>query len=197
MKSKIRQIREICVNPWLKMEKIMKNTTIFIQNKPNLSEDKIDVSPFKTSKYKTLPAGSGKKQTQFKPDTNPITERPKMSLNSTIKRYYETFPAYRAKKTNPNQTQFKADTNLWRILDIEKNSLSRTILTNSCIHCIERYILFVRIVTRLKKKLIPALKALTLKCIRKSYCPPRPKMVFALFISHEQTKKNGPENRPL
>jgi hypothetical protein len=77
----------------------------FIQNKPNFKNIAISVSSFETSKYKILTAGSGQKQTQCKPNSNPISERPKINLNSLKAMYYEIFPAYRAKKqtqSNPN-----------------------------------------------------------------------------------------------
>jgi len=73
----------IRVNPWLKNEKGCsfkgKSTIIaavFMQNKPNLKNIKIGVSPFETSKYEILPAWRGEKtnpiQTQFKANSKPI-----------------------------------------------------------------------------------------------------------------------------
>jgi hypothetical protein len=48
-----------------------------IKNKANLKNHKIDVSPFKTSKYEISPAGSGKNQTQYKANLEPINAHSK------------------------------------------------------------------------------------------------------------------------
>jgi len=56
----------------------MKNTTVFMQNKPNLKNIKITVSSFKTSKYEILPAWRGKKTNPIKANSNPKrTQLPK------------------------------------------------------------------------------------------------------------------------
>ena len=85
MKSKIHEIPEIRVNPWLKngknrliKEKITKSCITFRENKPNFKNIKIGVSSFETSKYEVLPAGSGEKTNPIKPNTNPKqTQSPK------------------------------------------------------------------------------------------------------------------------
>jgi hypothetical protein len=75
MKSEIHTIRDI----QLKMKKThlikgksTKITAAFIQNKPNLKNIKIGVSPFETSKCEILSAWRGENQTQSKPNSNPI-----------------------------------------------------------------------------------------------------------------------------
>ena len=52
--------------------KITKSYTTFSENKPNLVNSEIGVSPFETSKYEISPACRGEKQTQFKANSNPI-----------------------------------------------------------------------------------------------------------------------------
>ncbi len=104
----------ICVNPWLKnekvcsfSEKIAKSHTTFRKNKPNFKTIKISASPFKTSKYEILSAWRGKKQTQFKANSNSIPERPKMHANAFSQKDYKDFAPPKGQKTNPKQTQYK------------------------------------------------------------------------------------------
>ncbi len=72
--------------------KIAKSAVTFRKNKPNFKNIKISVNSFKTSKYEILPAWPGKKQTQFKADSNPILGQ------------YQGWQT----QTNPIQTQSKA-----------------------------------------------------------------------------------------
>ena len=90
-------------------EKITKSDITFNENKPNLKNIKITVSPFEISKYEISPAWRSKKQTQNKANSNPIPERPKMNTSSIITMNYMNFPGLQAKKqsqANPIQTQF-------------------------------------------------------------------------------------------
>ena len=121
--------------------KFAKSPTTFRKNKANFKNIKIGVNSFKISKCENLPAWRSKKQTQFKPKANPIPERPKMNTNIYYTLGYNNKTFFLAPKTKPNkakvannqsslsdnqlrrQTQFKADTNLWRILNVKKNSL--------------------------------------------------------------------------
>ncbi len=52
--------------------KITKSSITFSENKPNFKNIKIGVSSFKTSKYEISTAWRSQKQTQYKPNTNPI-----------------------------------------------------------------------------------------------------------------------------
>jgi len=96
-------------------EKTIKNMTVFIQNKANLSEDKFGAKHFSKRIYEIFHPLAGRKnkpnQTQFKPNSKPITKRPKMSVNIYFKSKYEKISQQRREKTNPKQTQFKPKTN--------------------------------------------------------------------------------------
>jgi hypothetical protein len=48
-------------------------------------------------------------QTQFKPNTNPITEKALINISSFMTSKYEEVSRWRDKKTNPIQTQSKAN----------------------------------------------------------------------------------------
>ncbi len=85
-------------------------THSILTNKPNSKNIKIGVSSFKTSKYEISPAWRGEKtnpikpnQSQNKPNSNPIHERPKMSVRNAITMNYKDFAPLASKK----QTQFK------------------------------------------------------------------------------------------
>ncbi len=72
-------------------------------NKPNLRKAKMDVNLYVIEDYR--------KKDDFavrinKPNSNPISEKPKMNATVFIKRDYENDTALRPKKTNPIQTQF-------------------------------------------------------------------------------------------
>ena len=89
--------------------KIIKSSMTFNKNKPNSKNIKIGVSPFKTGKYEILPAWRGKKQTQFKANSNPIMNWAINNLSSLITGKYVKFEDLAGKKqsqTNPIQTQF-------------------------------------------------------------------------------------------
>ncbi len=45
-----------------------------------------------------------------KPNSNPISEKPKMSANAFSQKDYENETAFRPKKTNPNKANFKRAT---------------------------------------------------------------------------------------
>jgi len=77
----------------------------FIQNKANFKNIKIGVSSFETSIYEILSAWRGKKQTQNKPNSNPIPERPKMNVNIFDTKAYNNFLRLPGEKTKPIQTQ--------------------------------------------------------------------------------------------
>ncbi len=83
--------------------KIAKFAPAFIQNKPNFKNIKIGVSSFETGKYEILTARRGKKQTQFKPNTNPIHKRPKMNANICNTKIYGNKTFFLAPKTKPNK----------------------------------------------------------------------------------------------
>jgi hypothetical protein len=46
-------------------------------------------------------------QTQYKANTNPIPERPKMNENLFATKVYENITTFRLRKNKPNQTQFQ------------------------------------------------------------------------------------------
>ncbi len=110
MKFEIHTIRDMQLNHEKNRQIKGKSTKIaaaFIQNKPNLKNNKIGVSSFQKSKYEILPAWRGKKQTQFKPNPNPIPKRPKLNANPFNKMIYKNFILLAGQKTEPIQTQNK------------------------------------------------------------------------------------------
>ncbi len=47
------------------------------------------------------------KQTQYKPNTNPIPEKPEMNENLFATKVYENITTFRLEQNKPNQTQYK------------------------------------------------------------------------------------------
>ena len=86
-------------------EKTTKSATNLIQNKPNFKNIKIGVSSFEKSKYEILPAGSSRKQTQFKPNTNPIYGVAEFTLSSFMTSKYVKSEDLAGNKTNPNKAK--------------------------------------------------------------------------------------------
>ncbi len=95
--------------------KSTKSLTTFRKNKANLSEVKFGLKHFSTRIYERfhpLPKRKNKpNQTQYKPNSNPITERPKMNVKNAITMNYIKFLCLTGQKnkakTNPKQTQFQ------------------------------------------------------------------------------------------
>jgi hypothetical protein len=85
--------------------------SLFMQNKPNVKDAKMNISPFMTIKYVKLDTWlSGKNkpnQTQLKPKQTQSTKRPKMNLNTYPTRDYSNKTALRRKQNKPNQSQFQ------------------------------------------------------------------------------------------
>jgi len=50
------------------------------------------------------------KQTQYKPNTNPIPEKPKMNVTSVLTKDYENETAFGLRQNKPNQTQLDCRT---------------------------------------------------------------------------------------
>ncbi len=88
--------------------KTAKNAADFMQDKPNYKNIEIGVSSFQKSKYEILTAWRGKKQTQFKANTNPIAKSPKMNVSIYYKKVYNNEAAFSRKKTNPIKPNYKA-----------------------------------------------------------------------------------------
>jgi len=84
-----------------------------MQNKPNSPNVQIDLTSFTIMIYTIFISLTKVKnkpnQTQFKPKTNPISEKPKMSVNIYYKREYDKKTALWWIKNKPNQTQNKAN----------------------------------------------------------------------------------------
>jgi hypothetical protein len=80
-----------------------------MQNKPNLLNAQMNVNTVVTKDYeKTGLSDKGKTnpiQTQYKPKTNPIPERPKMNVTSILTKDYENETAFALRRNKPNQTQ--------------------------------------------------------------------------------------------
>jgi len=86
-----------------------------MQNKPNFQNAQINVNKVLTKDYenkrlcrcvKTNPI-----QTQYKANTNPIPEMPKMNVTSILTKDYENETAFKPQKnkpnSNPKQTQWR------------------------------------------------------------------------------------------
>jgi len=87
----------------------MKNTTIFMQNKPNSPNVQMNVTNLITMNYTIFASLTKVKnkpnQTQFKPKTNPIAEMSKMNENPYITMNYKDFIPMASKKTKPNKAK--------------------------------------------------------------------------------------------
>jgi len=90
-------------------EKIAKNTTTFRKNKPNSPIVQTDVTSFTTMNYTIFTSLTKVKnkpnQTQFKPNTKPITERPIMNISTYFTSKYINETALRWRQNKPKQTQ--------------------------------------------------------------------------------------------
>jgi len=80
-----------------------------MQNKPNLRKAQMNVSAVLTKDYENKPIGNLAKtnpiQTQYKANTNPISEKPKMKLNFYLTKDYENETAFRLHPRRGKQTQ--------------------------------------------------------------------------------------------
>ena len=96
--------------------KTTKIAATFMQNKPNSPIVQIDLTSFTTMNYTIFTSltkvKNKPKQTQFKANSNPIPERPKMNTRNALTMSYKNFPRLPGKKTNPKQTQFKPNQTL-------------------------------------------------------------------------------------
>jgi len=82
-----------------------------MQNKPNLLNAQMNVTSFYTKDYENERLRRAGKtnpiQSQYKPKTNPIPEKPKMKLNSYSTKDYENETAFRPQKNKPNTNPIK------------------------------------------------------------------------------------------
>jgi len=89
--------------------KSTKIAVTFRKNKANLSKDKFGAKHFSTRIYERfhpLPKQKNKpNQTQFKANSNPISEKAIINISSFMTSKYEKVGRWRGKKTKPNQTQ--------------------------------------------------------------------------------------------
>jgi hypothetical protein len=74
-----------------------------MQNKPNFQDTQMNVSLNITKDYENI---SDWTLGENKPNSNPISEKPKMSANLYVIEDYENETAFRLPKNKPNQTQF-------------------------------------------------------------------------------------------
>jgi len=120
--------------------KITKSFTTFSENKPNSPIVQINVTSFTTMIYAIFASLTKVKnkpnQTQYKPNTNPIPERPKMDANAFSQKDYEIFIPLADEKTKPIQTQNKPN---FTILATPRRGYSRSPMLNVCdIMCLWR-----------------------------------------------------------
>jgi len=80
-----------------------------MQNKPNLPNAQMNVTSFIAKDYvnKRLADAAKTKpiQSQYKPNTNPIFEKPKMNENLFATKVYENITTFRLEQNKPNQTR--------------------------------------------------------------------------------------------
>jgi len=92
-------------------EKTTKSSVTFRKNKPNSPIVQMNLTTYITMNYTIFASLTKVKnkpnQTQYKPNTNPITERPKMNVNIYYTLGYNNLFRWRGEKTNP----IKANTN--------------------------------------------------------------------------------------
>jgi len=102
----------------LKMKKVgkskensTKSANTFCRNKPNSPIVQTDVTFFTTMYYTNFASLTKVKnkpnQTQFKANTNPIVERPKMNINIYYTIGYNNETAFRRNKNKPNSKPIK------------------------------------------------------------------------------------------
>jgi len=98
-------------NVELSIEKITKSSVTFRKNKPNSPNVQMNLINLTTMIYTIFASLTKVKnkpnQTQFKPNTKPIAERPKINVNQYNKMNYKNFMPLAGQKTNPKQTQTK------------------------------------------------------------------------------------------
>ena len=82
-----------------------------MQNKPNLPESEINASSVSTKDYVYFMLYNSPKNkpnsNPIKPNTKPISKKPKMNVNIYYTTVYNNKTAFRRMKNKPNQTQFK------------------------------------------------------------------------------------------
>ncbi len=97
----------------LHLSRVLYKSTLFMQNKPNLLNAQMNLNSYSTKDYenkrlcrcvKTNPI-----QTQYKPNTNPIPERPKMNENLFATKGYENITTFRLEQNKPNLSLPKGD----------------------------------------------------------------------------------------
>ncbi len=86
----------------LHLSRILYKSPLFMQNKPNFQKSQMNVSIYLQKVYENK---SNWTLGQNKPNSKPISVRPKMSANVYVIEDYENETALRPKKTNPIQTQ--------------------------------------------------------------------------------------------
>jgi len=96
---------------WLFKGKSSKNAITFKQNKPNSPNVQIHLTSFITMNYPILPSltkvKNKPKQTQFKPNSNPIAKRPKMNASIYHTKVYSNKTAFGRNKNKPNSNPIK------------------------------------------------------------------------------------------
>jgi len=83
-----------------------------MQNKPNFLDAQTNVNFFNTKAYNNETAVRRGKN---KPNSNPISVKPKMSANLYVIEDYENKTAFRPEQNKPNQSQFPKDQNELKI----------------------------------------------------------------------------------
>ena len=80
------------------------NQLLFMQNKPNFLDALMNVTSFYTVEYENIANWT---LGENKPNSKPISVKPKMNANAFSQKDYENETAFRPRKSKPKQTQFQ------------------------------------------------------------------------------------------
>jgi len=102
----------------LHLSRALYKSTLFMQNKPNFWKSQMNVNKVLTRDYEKRTLGERGKnkpntkpiQTQFKPNSNPISQRAKLMQSVCLQRIMKNNADMGYEKTNPIKPNFKRDT---------------------------------------------------------------------------------------
>ncbi len=87
----------------LHLSRTLYKSALFMQNKPNFSDAQMNVNKVLTKDYERNDIFAVQKN---KPNSKPISEKPKMNVNLYVIEDYENIPPSGPKKTNPIKPNF-------------------------------------------------------------------------------------------
>jgi len=101
----------------LHLSRTLYKSALFMQNKPNLLDAKMNVNSLVTMNYKNFIPLAGQKN---KPNSNPIAERVKLMQSLYLQRIIKKNAAKGYEKTKPKQTQFAKRLQLMQSLYLQR-----------------------------------------------------------------------------